>query len=110
SYASLVESICSRFTPADIPYLSVGGLRFQPEQRHLMRERFGGGSWVVTAETFPGTDGKYRYDQSLREEMFGHLYREFKKRSSDWNIFLCMESPETWLGAIGESPRKIHGL
>lgn len=110
SYAGLVREITSRFTPEDVPVMSVGALRFQPEQRHLMRERFGVNSLVVSAEMFPGRDGKWRYDQKLREEMLAYVVNEFRRHSREWRIFLCMEQPETWLGAMGGMPKRHEGL
>jgi spore photoproduct lyase len=110
NYQALVEDICQRFSPDDIPYISVGALRFQPEQRHMMRERFGLKSLVTQAEVFPGSDGKLRYDRALREEMFKFVIDTFKHHNPRWNVFMCMESPETWLGATAGLPTKESGL
>jgi spore photoproduct lyase len=110
SYSLLVKEITERFVPESFPYLSVGALRFQPEQRHLMRERFGMSSMVTSAEMFKGPDGKLRYHQALRTEMFQHLLGQFKQHSSRWNIFMCMESPETWLSTTGGLPKADQGL
>lgn len=110
NYSSLVKSITQLFKPEDVPYLSVGALRFQPEQRHMMRERFGMQSWVTQAEMFRGTDGKLRYDQSLRREMFNWVVNEFKKASPAWRIFLCMESKETWATTMGQNPFQEKSL
>ncbi len=110
SYAQLVNEITARFKPSDVPICSVGALRFQPEQRHLMRERFGLNSHVMRAEVFAGGDGKLRYDQNVREEMFEFMLDKFRAHSSDWKIFLCMESPETWLGAVHSMPKSTPGL
>lgn len=110
NYSQLVDEITRRFTPQDIPYMSLGALRFQPEQRHIMRERFGMQSWVTQGEIFPGKDGKLRYDQNLRQEMFDHVIRAFKKKNAEWNVFLCMETPETWLGTFSAMPKSVPGL
>ena len=109
-YGGLVDEICARLTPGQIPYLSVGALRFQPEQRSIMRERFGMNSYVTRAETFPSQDGKLRYDSKLRQEMFQFVMNRFKQNSAEWKIFMCMETPETWLQAAGSSPFKNHSL
>lgn len=109
-YAGLVDKICESFTPEDMPYISVGGLRFQPSQRHMMRERFGLKSFVTSAEVFPGADGKLRYDRLLRNKMFQFVIERFRKNSKDWNIFLCMETPETWLSTHHERPGSSAGL
>jgi len=95
-YTELVDELASRFSPDQIPYLSVGALRFQPEQRHLMRERFGMKSLVTQAETFPSRDGKWRYDHDIRAEMFKCVLDRFETHDPNWKIFLCMETPESW--------------
>jgi len=110
SYRQMVLAITRQFAPEDVSVMSLGALRFQPEQRHTMRERFGVGSLVMQAELFPSRDGKLRYEQSLREEMFDFVLREFKNHSAEWRIFLCMETPETWLGAMKSMPKKVNGL
>lgn len=110
SYAELVTQITRRFTPKDVPVMSVGTLRFQPEQRHMMRERFGMQSLVTSAEMFIGKDGKMRYDQTVRESMYRFLLKRFKDRDPSWNIFMCMESPETWIQSAGALPKNDEGL
>ena len=106
NYGGLIDAICSRFTPAQVPYLSVGALRFQPQQRAMMRERFGLKSYVTQAEMFPSSDGKLRYDSHLRQEMFQFVLERFRGHSTDWRVFMCMETPETWLKTTGDSPFK----
>lgn len=109
-YADLVAAITSRFTPDQVGVLSVGTLRFQPEQRHMMRERFGATSHVVRAEMFSSESGKMRYDQNLRQTMYRHVRECFQKHSRDWQILMCMETPETWISQYGEQPVRIDGL
>ena len=104
NYASLVDEITRRFKPTQIPYMSVGALRFQPEQRHLMRERFGMGSLITQAEVFPSKDGKLRYDRQLRMQMINFVLERFKRHSPDWRIFLCMETPESWSNTDTANP------
>lgn len=105
-YFDLAKQIHERFDPSQMPYMSIGALRFQPEQRHLMRERFGMTSNVTKAEMFVAKDGKLRYSQNLREEMFQALKGEFLRLSPKWKIFFCMEMPETWLNVDGGAPFK----
>ncbi len=110
NYGGLVDEICREFTPAEVPYMSVGALRFQPEQRAMMRERFGMNSYVTQAETFASSDGKLRYDESLRQQMFKFVLERFKAHSAEWRIFMCMETPESWLRTVGHSPFKDERL
>jgi spore photoproduct lyase len=113
NYQVLVDTIVGGFRPAEIPYMSVGALRFQPEQRAIMRERFGLNSYVTSAETFPSGDGKLRYDNQTRQEMFDFILKAFAAHDPQWRIFMCMETPETWLKTVGASPfktEKMHDL
>lgn len=110
NYTLLAEAITSRFKPQDMPYISLGSLRFKQEQKDMMRERFGMDSLVNRAEMFSGAAGKMRYDQSLREEMFEFIIQTFKNHDSSWKIFLCMETPETWINSTGDLPIKKDDL
>ncbi len=110
NYGQLVDEIHRRFTPRDVPYMSVGALRFQPEQKAIMRERFGMKSYVTAAETFVSQDGKLRYDEKLRQKMFRFVLDRFRAHSPDWRLFMCMETPEAWLKTVGESPFKDKQL
>ena len=104
NYKTLVDRITTEFQPKDIPYLSVGALRFQPEQKNIMRERFGMKSLVNQGETFKSQDGKLRYDYSLRQSMFEFILKGFRNHSKEWKIFMCMETPETWVDTFGHNP------
>lgn len=103
-YAYLVESLTKNFQPKDVHAISLGALRFQPEQRHMMKERFGLKSYVTSAEMFPSEGNKLRYDQSLRKEMFNFVLDLFKANNPKWRIFLCMETPETWISSFDQAP------
>lgn len=109
-YAELVHQITSRFTPQEIHVISIGALRFQPEQRHMMRERFGMKSLSVQSEMFPSEGGKMRLDQGLRQEMFRFTKEEFAARGSGWRVFFCMETPETWISSFADTPMKVPEL
>lgn len=104
NYTGLVDLISQNFSPSDIHVISIGALRFQPEQRHMMRERFGMNSYVTSAEMFPSEGAKLRYDSALRQQMFQTVYQRFKSNNSAWKIFLCMETPETWINALESQP------
>jgi spore photoproduct lyase len=109
-YAELVDKITSRFQPDEVHVISVGSLRFQPEQRHMMRERFGMNSWVTKAEMFPSEGDKLRYDSKLRMEMLNFTIQRFKNTSTAWKVFMCMETPENWLQSFNKVPNQIPEL
>lgn len=110
NYAELVSQITKRFSSQDVIYITVGALRFQPSQRHIMRDRFGMESLVTQAELFQSYDGKMRYDINIRNEMFEFLKHSFKQHNPRWKISLCMEVPETWSATMSSTPRKIKEI
>jgi spore photoproduct lyase len=110
NYLELSDQINALFTPDEVPSITVGALRFQPEQRFMMKKRFGMESLVNRGELFPTKEGKWRYDQNLRNIMFRTVMERFKHHNPKWNVWLCMENAETWTGTVQASPLKIEGL
>lgn len=110
AYTDLVDQITSIFKPEQVKVISIGSLRFQPEQRHMMRERFGLASLVNQGEMFPSEGAKWRYDASLRNTMYRTVVRRFQENSPDWKTFLCMETPENWIQSYEKLPMQVDGL
>ncbi len=110
NYGQLVEQIASLFSPEEITHISLGALRFQAEQKAIMRKRFGMRSLVCRGEFFRSFDGKLRYDQEIRREMFSYILGLFKKRSARWPCFLCMEPPESWRSLMPAPARQIPAI
>lgn len=107
NYSQLIQQITSSFSPEEVKHISIGALRFQTEQKAIMRKRFGMKSLVCQGEFFPSVDGKLRYDQEIRQEMFEYILKLFKKHSPHWPCFLCMETPENWLNVMKAPAKKI---
>lgn len=110
NYSHLAQRIKDLFRPDQVSVISLGTLRFQAEQRFIMKERFGLRSWVTQAEMHLSEGGKLRYDHRLRQEMLSHMLGEFKNSSPDWRIFFCMETPETWIQSYSAQPHQIADL
>ena len=110
AYGEMIGNITDHFSPTQVNHISIGALRFPPSQKALMRKRFTMNSLVCRGEFFKGRDGKLRYDSALRKDMFRFVSLSFKKHSPKWNVFLCMETPESWLSVMKALPAKIPGL
>ena len=110
NYAELVDQIALLFSPQDLKHISLGALRFQPKQKAIMRKRFGMQSLVCRGEFFNSKDGKLRYHQEMRQEMFQFVLNQFKKHSQDWPCFLCMETPESWMQSMKAPPKQISNI
>lgn len=106
NYRELIHQIATNFQPEELKHVSLGALRFQSRQKAIMRKRFGMQSLVCQGEFFKAGDGKMRYDYRLRQEMFQFVWREFKSHSKKWPLFLCMETPESWLNSAQTQPKK----
>ncbi len=110
NYSELVRQVTMSFTPEEVHHISLGALRFAPSQKPLMRERFGMNSLIPRGEYFLSGDGKLRYDSHLREQMFQFILSRFKKTSSLWKIFLCMENKESWQASFHQLPSQMPAL
>jgi spore photoproduct lyase len=110
NYSFLAEQLNTHFSPKDVHVISLGTLRFQPEQRHMMRERFSMESMVTRAEMFASEGSKLRYDAAIRSEMFQFMIQRMKSLNPQWNIFLCMETPETWIQSFDKIPMQMPEL
>ncbi len=110
NYSELIEMLLNKFTEEDIHVISIGALRFQPEQRLMMKQRFGMQSLVNQAEMFPSDNGKYRYDANIRSQMFQFAYKKIKELNPNMNVFLCMETPESWINSFEKMPQQVPGL
>jgi spore photoproduct lyase len=109
-YTELVEQVTEIFKPKDVKWISVGALRYPPSMKHMLRERFESPSKILTGELFLSQDGKLRYDQALRTQMFNHVISEFHKRDRKYPVFLCMEAPESWIGTFEHTPRNVPSI
>lgn len=109
-YEDLINQVTSRFKPEQVSQLAMGSLRIQPEQRHIMRERFAPSNWVNRAELLPSSTGKLRYPSHLRNEMFQTIYQMFKSKNSGWTISLCMETAQQWKQTYDSIPTRIEDL
>lgn len=110
NYGELIEELLSRFSADDIHVISLGALRFQPEQRLIMKQRFGMDSLVNQAEMFPSDNNKYRYDVGIRNEMFAFAQNKIRELNPKVNAFLCMETPESWINSFEKMPQQVPQL
>jgi spore photoproduct lyase len=109
-YSDLAQQVATMFRPDEVKWISVGGLRYPPDMKNMLRERFPSGTQVLTGEMFLGDDGKLRYDQDLRNEMFEFVKNEFIKASESYPVFLCMETPASWNATFQATPRKVEKI
>jgi spore photoproduct lyase len=102
-YESLVAQVFSVLAPEDITYMSLGSLRFDPVLKKVAQERFPK-SRLMSAELFPGVDGRMRYFKPLRVEMYTKMLSWIRRYTADTHLYLCMEGPDIWCKVFGAAP------
>jgi spore photoproduct lyase len=102
-YLSLVSDIAA-FPPASIAWVSLGTLRFPP----ALKDTFSGRPYA-RAEFVPSADGKLRYLQPVRREMYKRLIAALRQET-DAPVYLCMESAAMWRYVAGTTPEDIEAL
>jgi len=71
--------------------------------KRTMRERFPK-SGLLTGEQVLCPDGKLRYFQPLRVEMYRKMVRWIRRAAPTVKIYLCMESRGVWEQVFGFAP------
>jgi len=102
-YKSIVDMIAAHVPASSIAWVSLGALRYMPPLKNISRQRFSA-SRIFTGEFVPGLDGKMRYFQPIRVELFARLAEWLRAYAPDIFIYLCMESQQVWKQALGFAP------
>jgi len=108
-YRRLIEKISQRIDGKGVIWISLGGFRFPPSLKPIIRNRFPG-SQILGGELFPANDGKFRYLKSIRLEMYREIVRWLRAYEPSLFIYFCMESREVWEKVFGWSPRNTREL
>jgi len=102
---------CYKVVPSNqIAWISIGSLRFNPEQKRLIENNFRG-SKLTCQEMVKGSDNKVRYVKPLRIEMYTKMFNKMREFwGADPLIYLCMERWDMWDKIMDIQPRSIGEL
>jgi spore photoproduct lyase len=101
AYREVVEKIYQVARPDKIAWISLGCLRFSPWMAPYFTERFAGHP-LLAGEFFPvPPDGKYRYPQPVRIEIYRKVYEWIRSFDKQVYVYLCMESAAVYRWALG---------
>lgn len=110
-YRRTVERIFETVRPESLAWISLGCLRFDPRLKAIVQRRFPGSRFVY-GEFIPGPDGKMRYPEPLRVELFSKMkewiHAHWERSSLPLErlpLYLCMESYSVWEKVFGHAPR-----
>jgi len=108
-YRDLVEETFRFVDPRRVIWVSMGALRFPPSLKPLVQDRFPE-SRILLGELFPGKDGKLRYLETIRVQMFKRMLSWLREKDPSLFVYLCMETHEVWKAVFGWSPVSTSGL
>ncbi len=104
AYRSVVSAVFRSVRPSSVIWISLGTLRFpgssvlRPPSSVLRR-------LVAHAEWVRGRDGKRRYYEPMRVEMYSALASSIREIAGEAvPVYLCMESPEVWRQSLNWTP------
>lgn len=100
NYSAVIRKLFSKIPSERIAWLSLGCLRFMPDLKPIMQERFPK-SRLSLGEWVRGMDGKLRYFKPVRIEIYRTLVSMIREISPDVTVYLSMESPEVWHEVFG---------
>ena len=108
-YRELLDLTFSTVDSSRIAWISLGGFRYSPGMPEIIEKRFPGET-ITHAEMIQGSDGKYRYFKSIREEMYRTIRNQLLEKDPDLFVYLCMDTRHMWKRVFGNSPENSGAL
>ena len=102
-YLEMLDRMFATIDWRRISWLSMGVLRTTPALRRTMRDRFPR-TRLVTGEQVLCPDGKLRYFQPLRIQIYRKMLGWIRHAAPTVKVYLCMESKEVWQQVFGYAP------
>ena len=102
-YEEMVEQVFAAVDWRRISWISLGVLRDTPGLKRIIRSRFPL-TQLLTGEQVLCPDGKLRYFQPLRVQMYRKMVAWIRRAAPTVKIYLCMESREVWEQVFGFAP------
>jgi spore photoproduct lyase len=104
-YAEIVEELFSRIPSSRIAWISLGSLRFPPQLKLIIHQRFPE-SAILYEEFVRGKDGKLRYFRPLRTELYRKMVSLIEQNQrARVPVYFCMESGDMWKGVLKNEPK-----
>jgi spore photoproduct lyase len=88
-----------------IAWISLGTFRYPAGLKEKIGDR-----WYIYDEFVECRDGKYRYLQKTRREIYSFLVAAIRERYPTVPVYLCMESEFVWEKVFAAHPHEIPGL
>ncbi|MFC1563310.1 radical SAM protein [candidate division KSB1 bacterium] len=109
-YIDTIDMLFEHIPADNIQWISMGVLRFNSAGKTIIRTRFPKTN-IIYEEMVKCRDGKYRYPQPVRTDLYKTLFERIRKYSDDsLYVYLCMESKAVWERVFGNKSNLIAGI
>ena len=92
AYTQAAQQIAQSVSVDKVAWISVGLLRFSRELKKAVENRFPENT-ILDGEFLLEFDGKMRYPQALREEVYAYFVPLLRKLFPHTHVYICMEDP-----------------
>jgi len=94
-YRKLIEQLFAVVKDKEIAWISLGTVRFNRKLKPIAEARFPR-SEIFLGPLFLQVDGKMRYPQKLRLDIYQNMLKWIRKYNKKVWVYLCMEDKEVW--------------
>lgn len=98
-YAALIDDLFRCIPSRRIAWISLGTLRCNPRLKKIVENRFPH-SPLFDGEMLLDFDGKLRYAQPLRVQIYRTVAELVRRHSAKVKLYLCMETPQVWKASL----------
>ncbi len=102
-YKVLIKKLFYHISPENIPWISLGGLRYRPSMKPIVKTRFPTNK-LMTGELLPCEDGKARYFCPQRKKMYELIIGWLREYDKNLNLYFCMEDQDMWRDLFSDLP------
>lgn len=103
-YKAVIKSLFDHISPENIPWISMGGFRYRPSMKPIVRSRFPSNK-LMAGELLPCEDGKMRYFRPQRKKMYEAMVKWLRDYDEKLNLYFCMEDQGMWKELFQSVPR-----
>ena len=108
-YQKTIEQLFSMIEASRIAWISLGCFRYMPKLKAIIQEK-SHKSRIIYEEFIQGLDGKMRYLEVLRQEIYSRMVHWIRQKDPECFLYFCMESPKIWRNCLGFAPASNQEL
>lgn len=101
-YSEVAQKLVHRFETEEVAFLSMGSVTLIKPVVQEIRRR-GGETKILQMELVPDAHGKLTYPDSIKLELFRHLFQALEPWQKDVFFYLCMEPTHIWEQTFGHA-------